>query len=202
MAKLTVVDQFPAEDASDVYINDIIWAQFSEEINPESATYYNFTVNERDTYEPVDGEVLVQGISGNLDNAVAVFVPSNNLKRNTAYSVLVSTAISNTNATSFLDHDTIWYFNTGNELKEVPPIGSSGTIVPSGITDPTPSGDLPGDAVPGELIPLDIVTTTPADYGSNVNRSLPNIAITFSSHIPETIDLYDKITLSARKVLS
>ena len=112
--RLFVVDKYPAEYASGVYINERVWAQFSVPISSATATYYNFTINRRDDYEPVEGTISVQGISGGLNDAIAIFTPRYAFARDTEYSVLVSTGIKAKNSPDYLADDTVWYFKTGS----------------------------------------------------------------------------------------
>lgn len=196
MSKLFVVDKYPAEYASGVYINERVWAQFSVPIASGSATYYNFTVNEKDTYEPVDGTISVQGISGGLNEAMIIFTPRCAFTRDTEYSVLVSTGIQAKNSQESLQDDTVWYFKTGNAAASGL-IGSSGIIVPSGYTDPdnpynnglNPHGD-----------PLAVIETAPISYAYGVERNIPFIALRFNAVIPSGINIADHIRVQARRI--
>ena len=196
MAKLFVVDKYPAEYASGVYTNDLIWAQFSVPITVSTATYYNFTVNEKNTYEPVEGVVSVIGSSGILDTTI-VFTPSVPLIKNTEYSVLVSTGIKAKSTNDYLEDDTVWFFKTGT-------VASSGTI--GGGTSPAPSGTTEEEeVVESDLsssgVPLEVLETAPIEYSYNVARNIPFIGIRFNGVIPSGINLADYISLSARRVL-
>lgn len=199
MAGFIITDQYPKSDASGVYINDVVWAQFSEPIDPVSATYYNFSVNERDTYMPVDGTIELSGVSGVQDYAVAVFIPTNGLLRNTRYSVLASSSLKSKNGVA-LDHDVQWYFTTGN-------VAASGNIGdteydldPSGFTS---SGVAEtGPTASGSTAEALIVTSTnPENYDSEVPTNVPHIAITFSDVIPSGINLYDHIRMTRKEIL-
>lgn len=199
MAKLFVVDKFPAEYASGIYTNDRVWAQFSVPISSGTATYYNFTVNERDTYEPVDGRVSVEGISGGLNETIVIFTPENGFKRNTSYSVLVSTGIKAKTSDDYLKDDYVWFFTTGNSATSGV-LGGGGTgVVPSGVST---SGDIVSDTGLIETAePLLVVETAPVEYSFNVARNIPFIGIRFNGVIPSGINLYDHISLTARRVL-
>lgn len=193
-------DQFPKPDASGVYINDIVWAQFSEPIDPDTATYYNFTVNERETYDTVEGTVHLQGVSGNFDNSVIVFTPTNGFSRNTNYAVLATTGLKSADGLRYLTHDTSWYFRTGNEAAS----GNIGDDIydldPSGFTEATPSGASPTSS--GAIAdPLNVVSTNPPDYGTNNPLNLQHIAIEFDDTIPSGISLYDHISITSKSVL-
>ncbi len=197
---LSVSDQFPTPDASGVYINDIVWAQFSEPLNPNSVTYYTFTVNERDTYDVVDGTVHLQGVSGNYDNSIIIFTPTNGFNRNTNYTVLATTSIKSADGQRYLDHDTTWYFRTGNTAAS----GNIGDDIydldPSGFTVATPTGYAPTSS--GAIAdPLNVVSTNPINYGTNKSLSIQHIAIEFDDVIPSGIDLYDHLTITSKHVL-
>jgi hypothetical protein len=193
---LIITDRYPATDASGVFINDVIWAQFSHELNSSTATYYNFSVNERATYEPVTGTVNLQGVSGYVDNSVIVFVPTNGLKRNTEYMVLASTGLT-TESGENLDHDDTWYFKTGNTASS----GNIGDAVysldPSGFT----VSGVTGVGLVSSGVPLAIVSTYPADYDANVSRALSYIRIEFNGVLPSGLDLYEYITVTTKGVL-
>lgn len=200
MAKLYLVDRFPTDYASGVYINERVWAQFSVPIASGTATYYNFTVNERDTYEPVDGTISVQGVSGGINDAVMIFTPRCAFKRDTEYSALVSTGIKAKNSDDYLVDDTVWYFKTG-AVAASGLIGSNGIIIPSGYTDP----DNPynnGLNPYGE--PLQVVEVVPAAYSYGIERNIPFIALRFNGVIngvePSGINIADHIHLIARRV--
>ena len=195
---LIITDRFPAQDASGVYINDIVWAQFSQELDADSATYYNFTVTERNTYDSVDGTVTLQGVSGNLDNAIIVFVPTNGFQRNTEYSILASTGLTNKTGTENLDHDDLWYFKTGNDFLS----GNIGDNIydldPSGFTlaDTTASGAISGATA------LAVLSTYPTSYSTNLGRALKYIAITFNGPIPSGTSMYEHLRITSRNVLN
>ena len=200
MAKLYVVDKFPVEYASGVYINERVWAQFSVPIDATTATYYNFTVNRKDDYEPVEGNISVQGISGELNNAVIIFTPTYAFDRETDYSVLVSTGIKAKNSPDYLVNDTVWYFKTG-VVAASGLIGSSGIIISSGYTDlynPFGNGLNPS----GE--PLAVIETVPTPYSYNIDRNIPFIALRFNGVIngvePSGINIADHMHIIARRI--
>lgn len=198
MSKVFIVDQFPAGYASGVYINDRVWAQFSVPISIESATYYNFTVNEKNTYEPVEGTVSVQGVSGSINDAVIIFTPYQAFKTNTDYSVLVSTGIKAKATDDYLADDTVWYFTTGN-IAASGLIGSENIIIPSGVTDAELLEDLYGPQ-PGKD-PFAVIESVPEKYAYNVETNIPFIAIRFNAPIPSGINIGDYIKLSSRRIL-
>ena len=197
---IIITDKFPASDASGVYINDVVWAQFSEPLNTTTANYYNFTVHERDTYEPVEGSVELQSVSGTFDNSIIVFVPTNGFVRNTRYAALASTAIASADSLRVLDYDYTWYFTTGASAAT----GNIGDSVydldPSGFT--LSGAVATGPSVSSTGIPLAVVSTTPADYGTNVALNTPHIAIEFNDAIPSGVDLYNYIKLTSKHILS
>lgn len=205
MAKfLYVVDQHPKPDSTGIYINDVAWAQFSEPLASGCVSDYTFTVNNRDTFMPVDGRVEVAGIwiSGNyISNCIAKFIPTAGFDRDCRYSVLASTKIVNYSGTAFLDRDYVWYFETGSTA-------SSGLIGESGL-DPTgflTSGSLrmgpwdpEGVDVQGHY--LQVVSTSPSGYDSDLSLSLPYIAIKFNAPLPTGLNLYNYIRMTSKHVL-
>lgn len=196
MAKLFVVDKYPAEYASGVYTNDLIWAQFSVPISISTATYYNFTVNDKNTYEPVEGTVSVIGNSNILDTTI-VFTPSVPLLKNNEYSVLVSTGIKAKSSDDYLEDDLVWFFKTSN-MASSETIGGGSFPAPSEITHEAKvvESDLSSSGVP-----LEVLETVPIEYSYNVPRNIPFIGIRFNGIIPSGINLADHIKLSARRIL-
>ena len=195
---LFITDRYPSEYASGVYINDRIWAQMSVPIDSTTATYYNFTVNTKDTYEPVDGTITVQGVSGEPNNAIIIFTPTVAFNRNTEYSVLASTGIKALNSPDYLADDEVWYFATGNTAASGL-IGSENIIIPSGYTD---YWDVQGSYGPvASGTPFDVVEVCPEKYAFDVPRNIPFIAIRFNAPIPSGINMADHIRIHARRVL-
>jgi hypothetical protein len=196
MAKLFITDRYPADYASGVYINDRVWAQFSVPIASGTATYYNFTVNERDSYEPVEGTISVESVSGGLLDSMAVFTPKYAFTRNTEYSVLVSTGLKAKNTNDYLVDDIVWYFKTG-AVAASGLIGSEHVIVPSGYTDDAIiDGSLPNPD--GEH--LTVVETVPAAFAYNIDRNIPFIALRFNGIFPSGINIADHVHLIARRI--
>jgi len=201
---LTVQERFPRSDEQNVYLDTGITARFSEPVDPNTVTYINFTVNERDSYLPVEGVVTTEayatppsGVPIILE-AIARFTPTENLKINTRYSVLASVGILDKDDGTPLEHDTVWYFTTcgvvtpteGDDEDEEPtePVGE--TVVPSGSTGPT-SG----------AISFSVASTNPDNYGTNIPLNTQHIAITFNDVIPSGVDWYDYIQVTEKGVL-
>lgn len=196
MSQLNIVDKYPAEYASGVFINDRVWAQFSVPISSDTLSYYNFVVNERETYEPVDGTLTIAGISGEMNNAMAIFTPKYAFTRNTSYSVLVTTGIKAKDSDDYLVDDKVWYFTTGS-VASPDLIGSENIIIPSGNTNLSIT-DLNGLDINGPY--LTIVETAPAPFSSNIELNVPFIALRFNGIIPSGIDIASHIHLSRRRI--
>ena len=194
--RLFVVDKYPAEYASGVYINERVWAQFSVPISSGSATYYNFTVSARDTYEPVPGTISVQGLSGEINNAIIIFTPTYALTRNTDYSVLVSTGIQGELEDVYLSDDLIWYFTTGDTAASGS-IGYPSIILPSGYTDPN---NPYNNGLNPNGMPFAVDETVPIPFDSNIPLDLPFIALHFNAPIPSGINIADHVKLTARRI--
>lgn len=198
---LHIVDKYPKEGASGVYINDIVWVQFSEPVASGTVTYYNFTVNERNTYDPVDGTPEVHGISGFINDAIAVFVPTTGFKRNTEYSVLVSSAIKAKTDNRYLDSDVTWYFKTGSTASS----GTVGSSVyhldPSGFTASGTTSTGP-DSSGTQNNPLEILDTYPTDHATDIPTDLGYIKLVFNAPIPSGINLYEFIDITSKSCLA
>lgn len=199
---LVIVQQFPTNDQTGVYVDSTPWAQFSEAVDPDSVTYYSFTLNERHTYLPVDGSVALSAYrpsaitnSGIVMDAIATFTPTYNLKINTEYTVLASVSIVSKATGAALDHDTVWFFKTGSTLA---PDATGVAATPTGVTNPVAAATT--GPVSG-ADPLAILSTSPADFDTNIGRALPHIAITFSDIPYSGINWYDYITISSKGVL-
>lgn len=197
MSQLFVTDKSPTGYASGVYIDSLIWAQFSVPVLSSTVTYYNFTVNEKNTYEPVEGTVTLQPHSGVLD-LIAVFQPNSNLQRNTEYAVLVSTGIKAKVTNDYLEDDYVWYFTTGNDLSPVTP-SPSGDIPASGDFEETETTTTGVDTESNTY--LEVIETVPTEYAYNVETNIPFIGIKFNGVIPSGINLKEYISLSSRRIL-
>ncbi len=100
----TVVSVDPANGATNVVTNKKISVTFNEPINPATITAASFMLK--------DGTTAIGGTitySGNT----AVFTPTSDLKANTVYTGIVTTAVKDI-AKNALIADYIWSFNTGS----------------------------------------------------------------------------------------
>lgn len=195
---LTIVDHYPGQDASGVYLNDVVWAQFSHPLNTGTVDSINFAITDNEYY-PVDGTVEVHGVSGNIDDAIVMFIPTDGFVRNTRYIVTIATNIEDKNGVH-LSRDNFIFFTTGNTAASGNIGDSIYDIDPSGFTA---SGTAPsGPTATGVLdSPLTVVSTTPDYGGTNKARNIPYIAIKFNDILSSSIDLSDNITITSKGIL-
>ncbi len=107
----TVDSTLPSWGATDVGLETVIVARFSEEMNPLTIDHDSFYVLHDTT--PVEGEIVYEGL-------IATFTPDEPLLESTVYSVTVTdTAAAVTGLT--LAADVGWSFTTGRILDETVP---------------------------------------------------------------------------------
>jgi hypothetical protein len=165
----TVISTDPMDLDIDVPLNQIISADFSEEMNSSTITTSTFT--------------LMQGtnsISGLVDysGTTATLTPSGDLLSNTTYTATITTGAENLSGTP-LDNDYVWTFTTGEivispvDLGTAAPFGAFGgnagitnqginTIINGGIATTAASTLVTGfhDGMTG-----DVYTETPLNVG-------------------------------------
>jgi len=119
----TVSFTIPANGATNVSINEMVAATFSEEMNPLTITNANFTLKQ--------GATTVAGIV-RYDGVTTTFAPTLTLTPQTTYTAMISTGVKdlagNELATAYL-----WTFTTGSTPDTTPPTVSS-TVPASGTT--------------------------------------------------------------------
>ena len=106
----TIVSTDPLNLATDVNLNQIIRASFSETMNQATINALTFTV--KNGINPVSGVVSYSGVT-------AVFTPSVNLLPNTTYSAKISTVAKNV-AGNAMAVDFGWTFTTGTTVPAGP----------------------------------------------------------------------------------
>jgi hypothetical protein len=99
-----VVSTDPANGATNVVTNKIISVTFNEPMNAATITAASFML--KDGSNAVGGTI---SYSGNT----AVFTPASDLKANTVYTGIITTAVKDV-AKNSLIADYVWSFNTGN----------------------------------------------------------------------------------------
>lgn len=149
----TVISVHPAANATDVALNTVIIARFSEAMKAPS-----FKGNNRITVTS-PGDTPVSGsVSYDATNHVASFQPSSTLNASTVYTATVTTKVRDL-ANNALAADFTWSFTTGAGSDITPPTVTS--------TDPA---DLAIDVAVNQTItavfsePLNSVTVTTASF--------------------------------------
>jgi hypothetical protein len=99
----TVISTDPANNATDVALNKIITATFSEAMDPLTVTTATFTLKQGTT--PVSGAVTYVGTGG-------IFTPTSPLTANTTYTATITTGAEDL-AGNALASSYVWTFTTG-----------------------------------------------------------------------------------------
>ena len=100
----TVISVYPADTATDVAVNDTIWAVFSEGMDLATITGTNFTLMQGLT--PVAGKVTYNVLSKR-----AIFSPTANLAFDTAYTATVKADVKDSAGNALIE-DKVWSFTT------------------------------------------------------------------------------------------
>ncbi|MFO7938725.1 MAG: ice-binding family protein [Bacteroidales bacterium] len=106
-----VVTTNPETDATDVVLNTIVTATFSEPMEASTINASSFTVKAGDV--AIDGTVSYSG-------TIATFTPTNSLSAGTVYNAMLSTEAENL-AGIALAGNIVWSFATGDASDEVAP---------------------------------------------------------------------------------
>ncbi len=110
----TVISTVPGNLATDVPINQIIHATFSEGIAPATVNATNFTVS-------APGGVSVAGVvTYDSGSSVVTFAPAAGLANNTKYTATIKTGITDLSG-NILANDYVWTFTTVLASVIVPP---------------------------------------------------------------------------------
>jgi hypothetical protein len=124
----TVISTNPINLSSDVALNNIITATFSETMDSLTITTATFTLMQGSSF--TSGTVLYNGIT-------AVFSPLSSLAPNTSYIATITTGAKNHSGNS-LDQNYVWNFTTG----------STGFVIPPAVSSTNPLNNA-------SLVPLD-----------------------------------------------
>ena len=113
----TVTATIPVTSPEDtnVPVNQVISAVFSESMNPATIVAANFTLTPQGSSTAVSGLVAYSAISNEL-----VFVPAANLLGNTTYNAVITTGVQNMNGQSLAVAYT-WNFKTAAAPSITPP---------------------------------------------------------------------------------
>ena len=135
----TVESTDPAMDATDVALNKIVTAEFSEEM--DSSTFNTSTFTLKQGSNEVDGVVDYSGLK-------ATFSPTSHLSPETDYTATITTGAKDL-AGNALVSDKVWSFTTGGsaEGQAVVDIGAAGNyvILAKSAINNNPTSDITGD---------------------------------------------------------
>lgn len=102
----TVVSTDPMNEATNVNLDKIITATFSEVMDTETFT--------TDSFKVLDGTTAIEG-TFSFDNETVLFTPSEVLTSNTIYTATIASSVSNLEGVS-LAADYSWEFTTGSSV--------------------------------------------------------------------------------------
>jgi len=177
----TVISTDPENNATDVALNKIITATFSEAMDPSTVTTTTFTLKQGET--PVSGAVTYAGIVG-------TFTPAADLEANTTYTATITTGVRDL-AGNAMANDYVWTFTTGAEQQPPGPdtvilgaasdfaILAGSTVTNTGNT--IVNGDLglsPGSAVVG--FPPGIVNGTTHINDAEANNAKSSLTSAYN----------------------
>lgn len=110
----TVLSTIPANLATNVPLNQIVSATFSEPMNPATINSINFTLR-------ATGGATVAGIVADaaIGNTL-IFTPANNLAPNTQYTATITTGVKDLIGTA-LANTYVWTFTTGTAIDATQP---------------------------------------------------------------------------------
>lgn len=109
----TVVSTDPMDEATNVNLDKVITATFSEVMDIETITL--------DSFKVLDGTTAIEG-TFTFENETVLFTPSEPLTVNTLYTATIASSVSNLDGVS-LAADYMWVFTTGSTVT-VPDIGT------------------------------------------------------------------------------
>jgi Ice-binding-like/Bacterial Ig-like domain len=110
----TVISTIPANLATNVPLNQIISATFSEPMNPATISSTNFTL------QPTGGATVVGIVAYAAVGNTLTFAPAANLAPSTQYTATITTGVTDLSGTP-LASSYIWTFTTGTAPDTTPP---------------------------------------------------------------------------------
>lgn len=202
---LRVIDHYPDINATGVYRNIHIKAQFNKGITPNTLEYSHFSVHDANTYSTVPGTLGVEYDVSGVANII-VIEPTVNMVANTKY---IAYVFGRPNSVVSTDDEQVettysWEFTTGTELLE--------GQMPAGI----PSGSLPGSGIPGSgtvvsgvyvpttsgITQMMVISTDPQNQEPNVPSGTVPVAVEFNLQIDSPLSsLSGWVTIEGEDVL-
>ena len=170
----TVQSTNPANDETDVMVNSVITAVFSEAMAPSSINTTTFLLED-------DNEVSVSG-TVNYIGVTAMFTPSSNLDFDTTYTATITTSASDISE-NVLVEDYVWSFTTGMLTDTQPPTitGNSPTDGATSVAVSTNVTATFSEAMDPSSINTDTFTlSTNPPVGGTVSYDAQTLTVTFN----------------------
>lgn len=186
---LNAISNYPTNEASGIPRNATIWVQFNKTLDVSTVNYLTVTVaTPDDGYVPLEGTVLTAASSGGYADTIIKFTPDIAFDPYIRYGFFIQ---GGSNGIKSYEGDTLptnitYYFTTGGQTTTNDDLPASGV--------PEASGYIPTEK-------LQVISTYPENYDTNMATNLQYIKITFNDTIPSGINLYDKIKITAKRIM-
>lgn len=183
------IDNYPHDEASGIPRNATIWVQFNKSISSGTADYITVSVGSpEDDFIPLDGMVRIKASSTGVADTVIEFLPDPGFDAYKRYGFFITGGDEGVKA---YDGETLprsleYYFITSSGTTTNPDVPATGI--------PTASGSTP-------TFPLQVYSTYPENYATNVPVSSYYMYIRFNNAIPTGINLYDYVTITSKDVI-
>lgn len=188
---LAPISNYPANEASGIPRNATISIRFTKTLDYTTVNYITVSVAAPvDDYVPVEGAVsLAASAPGSPDNTIK-FNPDPAFDSYKRYGIFISAGSDGVKAYDgdILRSSLEYYFTT-----------SSGTF-----DDATTEVPATGVPEPSSYIPtnnLQVLSTYPANYATDVDLNLDYIRITFNDAIPSGVNIYDFVKITNKDIL-
>jgi len=164
MAAPQLSSRIPAINATNIYLNQLIYLVFDQNVDSSTLTDNTILV-----YRSSDYELIDKTIGYSSSTYTATITPDSIFDENTTYNVVVvgadqsSTCVKNASSESLVTTAT-WYFTTGTELYEAP----EDTIPETQPDTPVASSPVAKVLEPRSQTSFAITKTTPGNYGTNL----------------------------------
>ena len=183
------IDNYPRDEASGIPRNASVWVQFNKTLNVETVSYLTVSVASIDDgYIPLDGTVETKASSSGIADTLVKFIPDPAFDPYKRYGLFIAGGQEGIKAYDgeILERNLEYYFIIGSGVTSNPDVAASGV--------PEISGYLP-------TVNLQVLSTTPSNYATNIPIDSPYIKIQLNDSIASGINLYEYITITKKDVL-